>query len=417
MKILIARARVLPLLAAVLATALAGCTGDADDGAVESADDNLEARRAFFDGWTPANIPAGADVRTVVVARGPDGAPRVENGNGTLYAGVDTSRDPSAAPLYRSTDSGRTWQPLRVFDDLSGTALVAADVVAVAPTNPKVVYAGSQRLFVGGGGTTPGLLYRSEDGGASWREVAGGRGDLDVAPIGPRAEDHLVGIDLEGVHRSVDGGRTWQLLPGTAQAGAVEHLGTGVAFARGVDDRRVMYASYHAGSPAGRMVIRRSQDDGVSWQTIQTGSFGELVVHPADANHVYVSESGGGFFSSADGGRTLNPHNDGLERVRRDGYYGLTNVAIDTVSTPPHREDATLYIASRGDERGGVPGEVFRWDGASRWESFATAPEGRFISRLEAVNVKDVPGLIALTYTIDATGIHRRLYRASLVLR
>ena len=117
--------------------------------------------------------------------------------------------------VFKSSDYGRTWQP--IFDD-QPTASIGA--VAVSISNPNVVYAGSgeglQRpdLSVGDG------LYKSTDAGKTWAHLglrdAQQIAQLAVDPKNPdrvfvAAAGHPYGPNEErGVYRSVDGGKTFE---------------------------------------------------------------------------------------------------------------------------------------------------------------------------------------------------------------
>src|SRR5215470_10264410 len=116
--------------------------------------------------------------------------------------------------VFESIDYGRTWQP--IFDD-QPTASVGA--IAVAPSNPNVVYVGSGEglhrpdLSVGDG------VYKSTDAGKTWAHLGLRDGQqipqLAVDPQDPdrifvAVAGHPYGPNEErGVFRSLDGGKTW----------------------------------------------------------------------------------------------------------------------------------------------------------------------------------------------------------------
>ena len=117
--------------------------------------------------------------------------------------------------VFKSIDYGRTWQP--IFDD-QPTASIGA--IAVAPSNPNVVYVGSGEglhrpdLSVGDG------VYKSTDAGKTWTHL-GLRDGQQIAQVAvsPKNPDrvfvavagHPYGPNEErGVYRSVDGGKTFE---------------------------------------------------------------------------------------------------------------------------------------------------------------------------------------------------------------
>src|SRR6187397_840293 len=139
-------------------------------------------------------------------ARAAAGVPSQPN---TFYAGFDNGG------VWRSTDYGANWVPL--FDDQSTGSIGA---IAVAPSNPNVIYVGS-----GAGIIRPDLaigdgMYKSTDAGRTWQHLGlrdtqmiaaiavdpGNADRLFVAalghPYGPNAE--------RGVFRSTDGGKTYE---------------------------------------------------------------------------------------------------------------------------------------------------------------------------------------------------------------
>ncbi len=119
--------------------------------------------------------------------------------------------------LYRTSDGGATWDRVLYVDDGAGCVDVALD-----PQNPDVVYAAMWQFrrtphsFHSGG---PGSgLYKSEDGGATWRELRNGlpEGDLGriavaVPPTRPETVYATIEAAESALYRSDDRGETWRL--------------------------------------------------------------------------------------------------------------------------------------------------------------------------------------------------------------
>ena len=117
--------------------------------------------------------------------------------------------------VFKSIDYGRTWQP--IFDD-QPTASIGA--IAVAPSNPNVVYVGSGEglhrpdLSVGDG------VYKSTDAGKTWTHLGLRDGQqIPQLAVDPKNPDHiLVAVaghpygpnEERGVYRSIDGGKTFE---------------------------------------------------------------------------------------------------------------------------------------------------------------------------------------------------------------
>src|SRR5436309_537807 len=138
-----------------------------------------------------------------VAASGVPGAPNL------FYIGVNNGG------VWKTTDAGRTWTP--IFDAQSTGSIGA---LAVAPSDPRVIYVGSgeglQRpdLSVGDG------IYKSGDGGATWRHLGLRDGQqIPAVVVDPHDPNrvfaavlgHPYGPNAErGVFRSSDGGAAWE---------------------------------------------------------------------------------------------------------------------------------------------------------------------------------------------------------------
>src|SRR5690348_8192447 len=117
--------------------------------------------------------------------------------------------------VWKTTNAGRTWFP--VFDSQPVASIGA---VAVAPSNPQVVYVGTgeadmrSQISYGNG------MYRSTDAGATWAHLGlDNTRQISRVVVDPRnpevvfvaALGHAYGANPErGVYRTRDGGRTWQ---------------------------------------------------------------------------------------------------------------------------------------------------------------------------------------------------------------
>jgi len=117
--------------------------------------------------------------------------------------------------VWKSTDYGRTWTP--IFDDQPTQSIGA---MAVAPSNPEIIYVGSGEGLRRPDLSTGDGIYKSTDGGKSWQHL-GLRDGLQIGSIliDPRDPNrvfagvlgHPYGPNPErGVFRSLDGGMNWQ---------------------------------------------------------------------------------------------------------------------------------------------------------------------------------------------------------------
>jgi photosystem II stability/assembly factor-like uncharacterized protein len=181
--------------------------------------------------------------------------------------------------VWKTTDYGMTWKP--IFDD-QPTGSVGA--LAVAPSNPDVIYVGSgeglQRpdLSVGDG------VYKSTDGGKTWKHMGLRDGQqIPAVLVDPRDADrvfvavlgHPYGANAErGVFRSTDGGKSWKkILYKDENTGAV-------ALAFDPSNSKTVYAALWSsrqgpwengawqGSTSG---LFKSTDGGDTWRQLTKG--------------------------------------------------------------------------------------------------------------------------------------------------
>ena len=118
--------------------------------------------------------------------------------------------------VFRTTDGGKNWQKVLYVDQTTGVSSLIMD-----PTNPMVLYAGLwqvQRfpwMLVSGGPS--GGIYRSTDGGSTWKKLTDGLPDgpvgrigLAVAPSNPRHLYALVEAKKGTLWDSIDFGDHWR---------------------------------------------------------------------------------------------------------------------------------------------------------------------------------------------------------------
>src|SRR5437879_5890432 len=204
-----------------------------------------------------------------VAAAGVPGAPDV------LYIGVNNGG------VWRSADYGRTWSP--VFD---GQPTGSIGAIAIAPSDPRTLYVGSgeglQRpdLSVGDG------IYKSTDGGTTWRHLGLTDGlQIPAIVVDPRDPNRVFAAVLgspygpnseRGVYRSIDGGDTWQkVLDKDENTGAVD-LAFDPANAQTVF--AVLWAARQAPWEVGSSWtisanngLYKSSDGGTTWRQITAG--------------------------------------------------------------------------------------------------------------------------------------------------
>jgi hypothetical protein len=272
--------------------------------------------------------------------------------SGRIYA---TANDAwFGSEIVYSTDFGNSWataQENPSFAEASGLKMERIwHLEAGRPSEPQVLYAG----------VAPAALFRSEDGGLTWKEVesltahpsrpkwhpgAGGLCLHSIAldPFEPKRM--FVGISAVGVFRTEDGGATWT----TANKGTraeflpekFPEFGQCVHKLLYADARQnLLFQQNHCG-------VYRSADNGNSWQEITSGlpsDFGfPLAIHPRAPDTVFVLPLQGAefrcppggklrVFRSRNGGKSWEPLENGLPQ--RDVFLSVyrEGMAIDALN-------------------------------------------------------------------------------------
>ncbi len=241
--------------------------------------------------------------------------------------------------LWKTTDGGNEWSP--VTDGQVTSSSVGA--VAIAETNPDIVYIGMGEVQLRGSITQGDGVYKTKDGGKTWRHLGlketQAISRIRIHPTDPdivyvAALGHPYGDNEErGVFRSKDGGNSWKkVLYAGPKAGAVDLI---------IDrkDPNVIYAStWQVYRKAWKMwgggpdcKLWKSTDGGDTWTDLTNnpgmpaapiGKIG-VTVSPADSNRVWaiVEANEGGVFRSDDGGKTWERTNDERKLRQRAFYY------------------------------------------------------------------------------------------------
>ena len=129
--------------------------------------------------------------------------------------------------VYKSVDGGKTWKRTLFISDDTGVAEVVID-----PSNPDILYASAHQrrrhewTYIGGGPES--TVYKSTDGGETWREIASGLPKLDMGRIGlavsPADPNWVYAIvegryDKGGVYLSTNKGESWNKQGGFSTSG------------------------------------------------------------------------------------------------------------------------------------------------------------------------------------------------------
>ena len=326
-----------------------------------------------------------------------------------------------AGGVWKSTDAGRFWR--NVSDGYFRTASVGA--IAVAPSAHRTLYAGMGESQIRVDVTHGDGVYRSDDGGESWRHL-GLAATRHVSRVRVHPEDpdtvyvaalgRAFGRNPErGVYRSTDGGATWeQVLHRGATAGAgdltLDPNRPHVLFAALWQVIRKPWTIRSGGPDSG---IFRSTDGGATWQELTgrpglpRGILGRvgIAASPARAGRVWalIEARDGGLYRSDDDGESWRLVNDDTELREKPFYFthvfahptdpeqvwSLCKKAyrstdgghtFEVISTP-HHDDHDLWIDPRDPARmieGNDGGAAVSLDGGETWSSVYNQPTAQF---------------------------------------
>jgi photosystem II stability/assembly factor-like uncharacterized protein len=254
-----------------------------------------------------------------------------------LLAGTDSG-------LYRWRESARAWTLLPGPLDSTCTWALAQD-----PDNANVIVAG----------THPAALWRSEDAGTSWRQlpvrmadncIFVGQPRVTQVIFDPTERDTLwAGVEIDAVHRSRDGGRSWTRLDRGLVSGDVH----GVAVLRDAQGRRIVFATTNKG-------LHRSNDEGETWTLQPLDSpwqYTRTLMARADGDSTVFLTNGNGPPGST--GRLLRSTDFGAT-WQDVGLPGVPNSTPWTVASHPSDPNLVFTVTNLG--------ELYRsLDGGNRW--------------------------------------------------
>lgn len=300
-----------------------------------------------------------------------------------LYVGTASSG------LYRSTNGGVTFEP--AFE-AGGTLSIGA--IAVDPRDPDVIYVGTGEGAVRNSISFGDGLYKTTDGGRTWRHLGLGRTErfsrLAIDPTNPQivfaaAMGRAFGPNEErGIYRTTDGGATWERVlyvndsTGASDV-AIDPQDPSIVYAGMYEYRREPW-HFRSGGPGSGLY--RSSDGGRTWTRLTDPSLGNglpgarllgrigVSIHQANPQVVYAlieAQEDGVLWRSTDRGRSWTMVNAERRINNRPFYY--TQVRADPVD--PDRVytlAGTFNVSTDGGRTfGTIPGARMFGDHHALW--------------------------------------------------
>ena len=280
----------------------------------------------------------------------------------TFYMGV------ASGGLFRTTDSGASWTPITD----GKIPLGSTGSIAVADSDPNVIYLGTGSDGVRSNVSTGRGVYKSTDGGQTWKFIglynAGQIGAVRIHPTNPDIVwvaangDVFKSNDERGIFKTTDGGQTWrkvlfisdavgamdvELQPGNPNVvyGWMSHL------------ERKPWTIISGGREGG---FYKSTDGGEHFSKISNGLPNELIgkanlaVTNASPNRIYAlveAKPFGGFYRSDDAGQTWALINSQSALIQRPFYY-------TTLGADPSNADV-VYAGAEGFYKSTDGGKTF----------------------------------------------------------
>ncbi|HWT14898.1 MAG TPA: glycosyl hydrolase [Patescibacteria group bacterium] len=243
--------------------------------------------------------------------------------------------------VWKSTNDGIDWAP--IFD---GEFSQSIGSIAVAPSDPNVVYVGGGEANPRGNVALGHGIWRSTDAGARWAHVLKLKGQIGAIAVHPANADIAFAAVLgspfgpgpeRGVYRTLDGGKSWTaVLKVDDETGAsdvaIDPHNPRIVYAGMWQMQRTPWSMQSGGEGGG---LYRSSDGGATFEKIAheiipTGVVGKIGVAfaPSQRGRIFalIEAEQGGLFRSDDGGGEWTRVNDHPVLTQRAWYYMTMNV-------------------------------------------------------------------------------------------
>lgn len=259
--------------------------------------------------------------------------------------------------VWKTENAGTTWQP--IFD---GESSYSIGSVVIDPSNPATVWVGTGEDV---GGRHVGFgdgVYKSTDGGRTWRNMGLRNSEHISTMLVHPEQSEVVWVSAQGplwtpggergLYKTTDGGATWRRVLGEDPWTGVTDIvmdprDPDVLYAATWDRHRTV-AAYMGGGPGSG--IHKSTDGGETWTKLTTGlpssNLGKigLAISPQNPDIVYAAieldRRSGGLYGSTNRGGSWTKMSDAVSGGTGPHYY-------QELYASPHRFGRLYLVSSR----------------------------------------------------------------------
>ncbi|MDB4913292.1 MAG: hypothetical protein JWM95_936 [Gemmatimonadetes bacterium] len=271
--------------------------------------------------------------------------------------------------IFRSTDGGKSFQKVLYKDEYT-----SGDDVRIDPANPNIVYAGlwiQQQSYIEGGGFggAGGGIYKSSDGGTTWKPLTDGlppiiQANLAIAPSNSRVVYAMVAGNTPGgggrggatgsvgFYKSTDNGEHWHLAINDTPAGQgktpdarpLVRIGGGDLPTITVDPKNenVVYSS--------STVFWRTEDGGITWSAVRGAPGGDdyqkTWINPNNTDILAVVADQGGVISGNRGKSWSNWYTQPTAAM----YHVSTDMAFPYRVCGGQQDSGSACVDSRSND-------------------------------------------------------------------
>jgi photosystem II stability/assembly factor-like uncharacterized protein len=291
--------------------------------------------------WTNIGLKDSRYISTVIIdPRNPD----------TILVGVlghpilGVSKPSENRGVYKTTDGGKTWTKTLYKDDLAGVSNMTAD-----PNNPRILYAALWKPFDFRAGppdarTQDSWIYKSTDEGSTWKPVSEtglptdprGRVGLAVAP-GAKGQRVFAIMD-PGLYRSDDGGANWRQITKDPRITGNLYICRVYVDPKNPDVVYVMQTTTYRSTDGGQNFIAYKGAPGGD-------DYHVLWIDPQNSERMILGVDQGATIS-LDGGHTWSSW---YNQPTGQFYHVITDNQFPYVSYAPQQDSGTVAVPNRSD--------------------------------------------------------------------